>query len=190
MPMCHPCQIQAGSLLLALPLDCSLIPGPMAPCPTASCPTAPSPMAPCPMAFCSPKDLPDLPSQSLCFPSLEASGSEAQVSKVKKKTISSSSNCPCFVLFPDSSQTALEARLLPLGQPTGAVVALPGTQGHSSKYEPPVSSPKPSHEWVWEPGAFPRELPAPWAQQMQAGQAQSCSLAQPNMPEGGWTALQ
>lgn len=46
--------------------------------PTASCPTT----AHCPMALCSPKDMPDLPSQSLCFLSLEASGSEARVSKV------------------------------------------------------------------------------------------------------------
>lgn len=88
--MLCPCRIPAGSLQ------------PQShPCPTTPCPTAL-----CPMALCSPKDPPALPSQNLCLPSLEASGSEAQVSKVEKQFLPLQI---ASVLFSDSSHTALEA---------------------------------------------------------------------------------
>lgn len=139
MPVPCPCQILAGSLLLALPCGHGLIPGPMAPYPTASCPTTPSPTAPCPMALCSPKEPPALPSQSLCFPSLEASGPEAQVSKVEKQFLPLQI-APVLFCFLTRLTQPWKPGLLPLGWLTGAVAALPGTQGHPSEYEPPVSS--------------------------------------------------
>lgn len=108
------------------------------------------------MALCSPKEPPALPSQSLCFPSLEASGPEAQVSKVEKQFLPLQI-APVLFCFLTRLTQPWKPGLLPLGWLTGAVVALPGTQGHPSEYEPPVSS---AQTFTWM-GAFLRELPAP-----------------------------